>query len=156
MFNPYQAMQYGGGFQNPYAAMFGQQPAAAQPQSAPGGNVLPPQQVLQANGKPSIDALRMAPNSSVYIEDTTANGLVWKCVSDSLGQVTAKAFDLTPHEEAPLIDNAGLLAIVGQMNDRLTRLEGMSNAWKDAHAAAASDPASSVAKAVSASEPATP
>lgn len=42
---------------------------------------LPPQQILQANGKASIDAIRMSPNSSVLIADTT-EPIVWKCVSD--------------------------------------------------------------------------
>ena len=58
---------------------------------------LPPQQILQANGKASIDAIRMSPNSSVLIADTT-EPIVWKCVSDGLGNVTAEAFDITHHK----------------------------------------------------------
>ena len=61
-----------------------------------GYNVLPAQQILQANGKASIDMIRLAPNSSVLIADTTAP-IVWKCVSDSLGNVTSEPFDITPH-----------------------------------------------------------
>ncbi len=38
---------------------------------------LPPQQILTAKGKESIDKLRMAPNSSVLIADETAP-VVWK------------------------------------------------------------------------------
>lgn len=64
-------------------------------------NMLPPQQVIQANGKASIDALRMAPNSSVLVMDTTAP-LVWLCVSDGIGNVTATPYEITPHiEEKP-------------------------------------------------------
>lgn len=92
-------------------------------QNTPASNVLPPQQVLQANGKASIDALRMSPNSSVYIEDATNPNLIWKCVSDGLGQVTSRALDVSPHEDAPILDTSSLFAIVGQMNDRLTKLE---------------------------------
>lgn len=58
----------------------------------------PSQQVLQANGKASIDALRLSPNSSVLIMDTTAP-LVWLCVSDSLGNVKSTAYDIKLHEE---------------------------------------------------------
>ena len=134
----------------PYAQQYVQQYPQTQQT-----NVLPPQQVLQANGKPSIDALRMSPNSSVYIEDLTMKDMVWKCVSDSLGQVTARAFDLTPHEESPIIDNNGLLAIVGQMNDRLTKLEGIANAWESVKPTADSDNASASEKAVSPSKFAT-
>ena len=61
-------------------------------------NVLPAQQILQANGKSSIDMIRLAPNSSVLIADTTAP-IVWRCVSDSLGNVTSEPFDITPHKE---------------------------------------------------------
>ena len=60
---------------------------------------IPAQQVLQANGKASIAALRLAPNSSVLIMDTTAP-IVWLCVSDSLGNVTPTAYDITPHKDA--------------------------------------------------------
>jgi hypothetical protein len=59
--------------------------------------MLPQQQILQANGKASIDMIRLAPNSSVLIADTT-EPIVWKCVSDSLGNVTSEAFDISPHK----------------------------------------------------------
>lgn len=63
-------------------------------------NLLPPQQVLRANGKASIDALRMSPNSSVLVMDTTAP-IVWLCTSDGIGTVSAQAYDITAHTEAP-------------------------------------------------------
>ena len=63
-------------------------------------NILPAQQVLQANGKASVDAIRMAPNSSVLVLDTTAP-LVWLCVTDGLGNVTATPYEITPHVETP-------------------------------------------------------
>ena len=66
---------------------------------------LPPQQILQANGKASIDAIRMAPNSSVLIADTT-QPIVWKCVSDGLGNVTAEAFDITHHKTEEEVEKA--------------------------------------------------
>ena len=66
-------------------------------------NILPAQQVVQANGKASIDALRMAPNSSVLIMDTTAP-IVWLCTSDGLGNVTSMPYDITQHIEEPQAD----------------------------------------------------
>ena len=66
-------------------------------------NVLPAQQVVQANGKASIDALRMAPNSSVLIMDTTAP-IVWLCTSDGLGNVTSMPYDIAQHVEEPQAD----------------------------------------------------
>ena len=63
-------------------------------------NMLPAQQVITANGKSSIDALRMAPNSSVLVLDTTAP-IIWLCVSDGLGNVNAEPWDISPHKEEP-------------------------------------------------------
>ena len=77
-------------------------------------NALPKQQVLQANGKASIDALRLAPNSSVLVMDATAP-IIWLCVSDGIVTVTAKAYDITEHLDAPGAD----------MNDIHKRLEAV-------------------------------
>ena len=76
---------------NPYNP---QQFNAFQPQQ----NILPPQQIPQAKGKDSIDMLRMSPNSSVLIADETAP-IVWKCVSDSLGNVSSEPYTITPCEK---------------------------------------------------------
>lgn len=98
-------------------------PGLQQPQ-APAANVLPQQQVLQANGKASIDALRMAPNSSVLIMDTTAP-LVWLCTSDSLGNVTPSPYDITPHKDAPEPDSieARLTAVEANVSQMMEVLK---------------------------------
>lgn len=83
---------------------------------------LPPQQILQANGKPSIDAIRMSPNSSVLVADTTAP-IVWKCISDGLGNVTAEAFDITHHKTAEEIEKETTSNLLTTISDRLERLE---------------------------------
>ena len=80
-------------------------------------NVLPAQQIPQANGKASIDMIRLAPNSSVLIADTTAP-IVWRCVSDSLGNVTAEPFDISPHKDEEQI-------IKESIEERLSRLENI-------------------------------
>lgn len=78
-------------------------------------NALPPQQVMQANGKASIDALRLSPNSSVLVMDTT-EPIVWLCSSDSIGTVTAKAYDISEHHDAPPVD-------VHTIEERLSAVE---------------------------------
>lgn len=85
-------------------------------------NVLPPQQILQANGKSSIDALRMSPNSSALIADQT-QPIVWRCISDSLGNVTATAYDITPHKDEALTEKEALTNTLTEINNRLKRLE---------------------------------
>ena len=84
--------------------------------------MLPPQQILQANGKASIDALRMSPNSSVLIADQT-QPVVWRCVSDSLGNVTSSAFDITPHKDEAITEKEALANTLAEINERLKRLE---------------------------------
>ena len=84
--------------------------------------ILPPQQILQANGKESIDMIRMSPNSSVLIADTT-QPVVWKCVSDGLGNVSAKAFDITPHKSEEEVEKENMSALLKSINERLEKLE---------------------------------
>lgn len=91
-------------------------------------NILPQQQIVQANGKASIDALRMAPNSSILIMDTTAP-LVWMCVSDGIGNVSATPYDITAHKEPEPVDANTIDARLSAIERTLTEvLHGKSNA----------------------------
>lgn len=91
-------------------------------------NMLPPQQILQANGRASINALKMSPNSSVLIADQN-HPIVWKCVSDSLGNVSAEAFDITPHKDEVELEKETLAntlnSIVAKMNDLEVKYESL-------------------------------
>ena len=89
-------------------------------------NILPQQQIMQTNGKPTFDTFRMSPNSSILIADTSAP-IVWRCTSDGLGNVSSEAFDITPHKDAPTLDAASITAILSEMNTRITKLEEISN-----------------------------
>lgn len=83
-------------------------------------NTLPQQQIVQANGKASIDALRLAPNSSVLIMDKTAP-IVWLCTSDGLGVVTSVPYDIVQHTEPDPVD-------MNSLEERIKRLEERLNA----------------------------
>ena len=109
MFNHAYLNQYNPQMYNPFQQQ--QQP-----------NILPPQQIPQAKGKASIDMLRMSPNSSVLIADETAP-IVWKCTSDSLGNVTAEAFDISPHKDEEQKAKENLSIVVNNLDERLRRLE---------------------------------
>ena len=112
MYNPYLqgSPYYQPNPQNPYNQITQQQ------------NVMPPTQILTANGKSSIDALKMSPNSSVLIADNTAP-IIWKCVSDGLGNVTSESFDVFPHKDETKIQQENTLALIDDINTRLKRLE---------------------------------
>lgn len=103
----------GGGYQN--AVPMPQPIPAQQP------NILPPQTVTRVNGKASVDALKMSPNSSVLLLDTTGP-IVWLCTSDGIGNVSAEAYDITPHKELPPIDVNGLENRIANIENILTNL----------------------------------
>ena len=90
--------------------------------TSPQQNVLPPQQILQANGKASIDALRMSPNSSALIADST-QPVIWKCISDSLGNVSATAYDVVPHKDEAVAEKETMTKSLESITERLDRLE---------------------------------
>lgn len=102
----------GGGYQ--------QNIPSPQPAPTPQQNVLPPQTVTQVNGKASVDALKMSPNSSVLLMDTT-DPIVWLCTSDGIGNVTSVAYDITPHKEEPPVD----------VNSLESRIETIENTLKN-------------------------
>ena len=96
MFNPYTG--FSGSSQGPY--QYGFQPIAPQVQ-------LQQEQVTQVNGRASVEQIQLAPNSSKLVMDTTAP-IVWLCVSDGVGRVTATPYDITEHKDAPPVDVAGI------------------------------------------------
>ena len=81
----------------------------------------PPQQVLQANGKASVDSIRLSPNSSVFVMDTTAP-LIWLCVSDSLGNVTSTPYDIKQHEEPIAQENQGIESRLAALEENIKKL----------------------------------
>ena len=85
-------------------------------------NILPQQNIMQSNGKPTFDTYRMAPNSSMLIADTS-EPIVWRCTSDGLGNVSMEPFDISPHKEKQTLDNESLLTIITEINNRVTKLE---------------------------------
>lgn len=97
MFNPYIGLP--GSSQGPYQYS-GFQPIAPQAQ-------LQQEQVTQVNGRASVEQIQLAPNSSKLVMDTTAP-IVWLCVSDGVGRVTATPYDITEHKDAPPVDVAGI------------------------------------------------
>lgn len=111
---------------SPYVNPYYQMPAIQTPQvSTPvvgQQNVLPPQQIMYANGKASIDALKLSPNSSVLIADSTAP-IVWQCVSDSLGNVTSIPFDIVEHKSEEVKLQNDLMITVNNIDERLRKVE---------------------------------
>ena len=91
---------------------------------------LPQQQVIQVNGKASVDTIQLAPNSSVLVMDTSAP-LVWLCVSDGVGRVTATPYDIAVHEEKPAIDAGSLEERLIKLEQAMVEMEGRLNEKSD-------------------------
>lgn len=106
-------------YNNPYYTAFNPY-AMAQHTPTP---ALQPQQIIQVNGKASVDTIQLAPNSSLLAMDTTAP-IVWMCVSDGVGKVSATAYDITVHKDKPPID-------VEDIEQRISRVEKIVAEWKE-------------------------
>ena len=115
MFNPYP------NYQNAY--QYGYQPSAP---------VLQQEQVTQVNGKASVEQIQLAPNSSKLVMDTTAP-IVWLCVSDGVGRVTATPYDITEHKDAPPVDFNGIEQRLSNVEENLKSImEAMHNGKSNA------------------------
>lgn len=93
-------------------------------------NVLPQQQIIQVNGKASVDTIQLAPNSSVLVMDTSAP-IVWMCVSDGVGKVTSTPYSITLYKEEPPVDLKSiehrLIAIESAMAEMEEKINVKSN-----------------------------
>ena len=105
---------YNNPYYNPYNNPYMQRPALAQ------------QQIIQVNGKASVDTIQLAPNSSVLLMDTSAP-IVWMCVSDGVGKVTATPYDITVHQEKPPVDISSVEQRLDNIEKNIKELEGKLN-----------------------------
>lgn len=88
-------------------------------------NILPQQQVIQVNGNPS-NSIQMYPNSSLLAMDTSAP-IVWLCISDGVGKVTATPYDIKLHEDAPAVDTTDLEQRIKTIEDFILELEASND-----------------------------
>jgi len=113
---------------NPYYAAFNPYAMAQQHSAAP---TLQQQQIIQVNGKASVDTIQLAPNSSVLLMDTTAP-IVWLCVSDGVGKVSASAYDITPHKEKPPVDVESIEQRISKVEKIISEMEERINVKSNA------------------------
>lgn len=83
---------------------------------------LPAQQIIQVNGKASVDTIQLAPNSSVLVMDTSAP-IVWMCVSDGVGRVTSTAYDITIHEEKQIMEASNMEQRIAALETAIAEME---------------------------------
>ena len=97
-----------------------------QPNMAPMQNVLPPQQIMQAAGRDSVNSIKLSPNSSVLIADAT-RPIIYKCISDSIGTTSIEAFDVMPHKDEEEVKRDNIEVMLSDLKTRVERLENESN-----------------------------
>lgn len=100
---------------NPYQLNYGFYPNQNQ-------NVLPQQQIIQVNGKASVDTMQLAPNSSLLALDSTAP-IVWMCISDGIGKVTATPYDIFVHKDEPKPDISNIEKRILAIENTLAEME---------------------------------
>ena len=114
-------------YNNSYLNPFMMQNSNAIPQQP----MLPQQQVIQVNGKASVDTIRLAPNSSVLVMDTSAP-IVWLCVSDGVGRVSSVPYQISEYkEETPQDANMAVWERVKTLEDKITAIEEKMNHESD-------------------------
>lgn len=90
---------------------------------------LPAQQIIQVNGKASVDTIQLAPNSSILVMDTSAP-IVWMCVSDGIGKVTATPYDITVHQDKPPVDVDSIENRLSAVESAIMKMEGKLDEYK--------------------------
>lgn len=115
-------------YNNPYYAAFNPYGMAQQHSAAP---TLQSQQIIQVNGKASVDTIQLAPNSSVLLMDTTAP-IVWMCVSDGVGRVSATPYDIKVHEEKPPVDVENIEQRISKIEKIISEMEERINVKSNA------------------------
>lgn len=107
-------------------------PYSTTPQPVQNDIQLPRQQIITANGKQSIDKIKMYPGSSAIIADTTSNR-VWFCFSDGLGNVSSTPYkifvdeEFTKQQEVPQAPQKELpdTSHLNDLESRISQLEGL-------------------------------
>lgn len=96
---------------NPYLNMYQQQ------NQQPIQQQMSKQEVVKVNGENGARAYPLGANSSALLLDESGT-MVWLAVSDGAGYRTVSAYDITPHQTAPVQD-------YNSLESRITRLEEM-------------------------------
>ena len=86
------------------------------------------QEVMKVNGRASAQSIQLPPNSSVLALDNTAP-IVWLCVSDGAGMVTATPYDITEHQDTPPINFSDIEMRITNIEQKV---EEIINAKSDA------------------------
>ena len=79
--------------------------------------------ILRVSGINGVNALNLAPNTSVLALDETAP-IVWLVSADGAGYKTPTPYDITPHKDEQA-------AMQSNFEERLTRLEQIVNEQSD-------------------------
>ena len=74
-----------------------------------------PYQIIKVNGRGGADAFQMPPNAQALLLDET-QPILWLKQTDGAGYPTVTAYDIKPHEEAPMPDMRNL-------EERISKIE---------------------------------
>lgn len=89
--------------------------------------MLPRQEILRINGMNGVNALRMAPNSSVLALDSE-QPILWLIQTDGAGYKTPTPYQIVKIEEKPAIDNSNNYEMLEQ---RIANLEAIISGQSD-------------------------
>lgn len=97
-------------------------------------------QIIQVNGKAGAEALKMAPNSSIFVQDATNGNRIFLCMTDGAGYKTVKGIICTFEEEQ---ERKQQESIILSLEERIKVLEGIVSEYITNHASVSSGGATS-------------
>lgn len=87
-------------------------------------------QILQVNGRAGAEALNMAPNSSIYVQDTTNGNRIFLCMTDGAGYKTVRGIIGTFEEEQ---ERKQQESVILALESRIKALEDVVNGFTANH-----------------------
>ena len=81
-------------------------------------------QILQANSVESVSAIKMMPNSSCLVAHSTLP-IIFRCVSDSLGNVSTRMYDISPHKSEEEVKAETMENRLSTLEQHLLEIEQM-------------------------------
>lgn len=91
----------------------------------------PRYEIVKVNGQAGARAFQMAPNSSLFLADSTNPNLIWLVQTDGAGYLSTTPLDVTIHQNKPQPDYSTLEERIRYLEEKYEQLNsGFSKSTK--------------------------
>ena len=88
---------------------------------------LPHYDVIKVNGEAGARSFQMAPNSSIFLADSTNPNLIWLVQTDGAGYLTPTPLDVSIHQDQPQPNFSNLEERIKHLEDMYEQLNSGFN-----------------------------